>query len=159
LVGDGGKEGDDAGGGGREKRCVVGGGKHEGVVAAGGMGFAAVLDGFPGRLSSTANNDREAGEASGVEGGPGCGGHGLSFGVCEVDGFAIGTLGSNSCHAGFGKADCMAGNGCRIQVFSNRIEEADSRDVDSWDQGAGDAVLDINGAIAIGGAVLVQWGL
>jgi hypothetical protein len=48
----------------------------------------------------------------------------------------------------------MTANRRRVQVFGNRIEEANGRDIDSWNKRAENMILGIERGTAVRGAVL-----
>ena len=67
----------------------------------------------------------------------------------EVDGFPVGALGRETCDAGFGQADGVAGNRCRVEVFGDGVEEADGGDVDARGQRAVGVILSIERCAAV----------
>ena len=82
-------------------------------------------------MGGAADDDGELSESCCVEGGAGCGCDEDAFFAREVDGLAVGALGGDGGHAGFGEADGMfAGGGCvNLLVVS---EEGDHRNIDAW---------------------------
>ena len=73
----------------------------------------------------------------------------MAFGVGEVNGFTVRTLGCEACDAGFSEADGMAGDCCCVEVFGDGVEETDSWNVDSRGQWAVGVIFGVKRGAAV----------